>query len=550
MDTSHDRIGSPRHFSEGATGAVIALIRVIELYDPAVAHWAALRVEVTDRLLDQMDEPLPSTDRVEMLAAVALADVDLTISRPADPEAAHEPTRTMLAATLVGRLAGLRNVSTSIAHRRDRWDEMGANIPLGARLIAVTDTLVGNPAAGYVPTWTNARRRVRRNREKSLDPALCDALSRCEFEDIEAAPIPSASIHDRLLTYSEPQPDPGAETATTIRSAVAAAGETSQLMHLFASTAQRTINAAEVLVYQFGETHLDEAPLARATDGQQPFLDDDRLGVLDDFSTQAELRAGIALAPTVDDISNPPTDIDLDNDMIVPLTVGESTWGVLIASRRPDDAPFDAHDLSVLRHVASEAALAASKTNHWAEIEAMALRDQLTGLGNRHGLYRVLDAIFERPPVERLDCALIMCDVDGLKVVNDTLGHQAGDRLLKDAASALRGAIRSPERTTVCRIGGDEFCMVIDGGALLTAHEISDMIERLFARSAGSGPPRSISCGIAFVTEEITNRSALLRAADENQYQTKRARKAQIAEDLAELQAAGTAPPDRRSIRD
>ena len=143
-----------------------------------------------------------------------------------------------------------------------------------------------------------------------------------------------------------------------------------------------------------------------------------------------------------------------------------------------------------------------------------------------------------------------MCDVDGLKVVNDSLGHQEGDRLLMDAAGALRGAVRDPHRTTVCRIGGDEFCMVIDGGALLTAHEISDTIERLFARSGGAGKTRSISCGIAFGTEEITSRSALLRAADQNQYETKRTRKASRGEQV-ETAGGGDRPvTDRRAIRD
>ena len=91
---------------------------------------------------------------------------------------------------------------------------------------------------------------------------------------------------------------------------------------------------------------------------------------------------------------------------------------------------------------------------------------------------------------------------------------------------------------------------MIDGGGLLTAHDVSDMIERLFARSAGSGPPRSISCGIAFASEDIESRSALLRAADENQYQTKRARKAARAELIEQVTAQTTTAVERRAIRD
>ncbi|RZV48024.1 MAG: sensor domain-containing diguanylate cyclase, partial [Acidimicrobiales bacterium] len=227
--------------------------------------------------------------------------------------------------------------------------------------------------------------------------------------------------------------------------------------------------------------------------------------------------------------------------------VDDETWGELSAARRIDQPAFDDHDVSILRHIATETASALTNTERWAEIEKMALRDQLTGLANRHVLYAVLDEIFRRDPVDRQDCAVIMCDVDGLKIVNDGLGHEAGDRLLIDAAASLRSAIRDPERSTICRIGGDEFCVVIDGGALLTAHEVSDTIERLFARSGGPNETRSISCGIAFASADVPTRSDLLRAADENQYQTKRARRAARGEPIAD---AVRHDGDRRAIRD
>lgn len=550
---SDDSPPATRGLTDAAVGAVVALVRVVELYDPAVAHRAALRAIVTDRLLREQTDHANETI-IEAVATAALADVDLTVSRPADPEAAHEPTRTLLGATMVGRLPGLRNVSHAIEVRRERWDSSPVELPVAARAVAVVDALVGNPAAGFVPTWDHALRRVRRNRGGALDPALCDALIRCDLNDIGAPPIPSAAVLDLLeATTPEDTPIDGTKTATTIRTAVVAAGQTTQLMTLFAETAQRTIEAAEVLVLQLTETQLERDPVARATDGQHLDLPPGRLDELAEFSVQAELRAGITITKLGGDDAVDDDDDEgpvLSHDVAIPVLTGDDAWGVIVASRRRDEPAFDEHDISVLRHIASEMAIAATSTSHWAEIERMALRDQLTGLANRHELYRVLDAIFERPALERVDTALIMCDVDGLKIVNDTLGHQAGDRLLTDAAAALRGAIRDPERTTVCRIGGDEFCMVIDGGALLTAHEVSDMIERLFARSAGSGPPRSISCGIAFANEEIESRSALLRAADENQYQTKRARKASIERELAKAEIAAGQQVDRRAIRD
>ena len=557
MTNSYEPTDSTAEFSDAAVGAVVALVRVVELYDPAVAHRAALRAIVADRIIERAvlgGESLHGMQPADAIAAAALADIDLAVSRPVDPEAAHEPTRSMLGSTIVSRLPGLRNASTAIANRRQRWDEAGQDDPsMAAQIVATTDCLIGNPAAGFVPTWDYALRRIRRNRGALLDPDLCDLLALCELDDIEAPPIPSAAILDLLQKHVVGNTQvTGSDTATTIRTAVAAAGEASRLMTLFAQTAQRTISAAEVLIWPFAETQLTDEPIARAVDGQSPALPDYRFDELRDFSMQAELRAGVtvALASLGNGEAVSEQAALTSTAVAVPIMTNDETWGIVVASRRDDEPHFDEHDLSIIRHIASEAAAAVTSTAHWAEIEHMALRDQLTGLANRHELYRVLDEIFERPPLERLDTALIMCDVDGLKVVNDTQGHQAGDRLLADAAAALRGAIRDPERTTVCRIGGDEFCMVIDGGGLLTAHEVSDMIERLFARSAGSGTPRSISCGIAFAGEDIESRSALLRAADENQYQTKRARKALIEEQLEKLETTSDPPSDRRAIRD
>ena len=568
-----------------AVGAVVALVRVAELYDPAVAHRAALRAIVAERLYAEyqtrtgatLDAALPHGSMI--VASAALSDVDLIISRPDDPEGANEPTRPLLGATLVGSLGGLTNIATAIEHHRERWDGTGIpsglrglSIPLTARITAVADAIVGNPTAGFVPSWHHARRRVSRLKGESLDPSLCDVIEHINLDDIVAPPVPSSTIAALLTkarttpaspTPDDPTPDDPAPavnlaslaTSTTIRNAVAAAGNTSELLNVIASNTLGAVGAAEVLVLRSSSTQLVADPVARVVDGGQPALDPSRLDDLYEFSTQAELRTGVTLARDTAAAPNAADATSEIDEIIAPIMVGTEIWGALVATRRRTAHRFTPADVALLANIAVETADAIASTTHWAEMERMALRDQLTGLGNRHELYRVLDEIFLQPPTKRVDTALIMCDVDGLKIVNDTLGHHAGDRLLIDAAAALKGAVRDSERTTVCRIGGDEFCMVINGGALLTAHDISDTIERLFARSAGSGPARSISCGIAFADDTVESRSALLRAADENQYQTKRARKtverAAIGDPDILARDAGTPDTgDRRAIRD
>jgi len=115
-----------------------------------------------------------------------------------------------------------------------------------------------------------------------------------------------------------------------------------------------------------------------------------------------------------------------------------------------------------------------------------------------------------------------MCDVDGLKTVNDTLGHSAGDQLLVAAGQSLRTAADTVTNTTVCRIGGDEFCVVLDGGGMLSSHSVMDLALELFKKS---GPNRSMSSGVALATTEVQSPNELLRRADVAQYEQKRIRK-------------------------
>ena len=532
----------PAPLSEEARGAVVALIRVIELYDPAVAHRAVLRATVASRLIGDLDTAIPPS---LFVATAALADVDLTITRPLDPESSNDPSRTLLADTILGRLPGLSDVAVAVATHRERWDGKGVDalsgeqIPLPARVQAAADVLVANPAAGFLPGWEHGYKRLAAAAGSVVDPHLAQLIAKLDLEDLEAPLIPSSSIQ-ALLEADQSAIAEQIGEASTITTAIAAAGEVDDVLTLFARTARDAVAAQDVVIINSAGTGFAEEPSAQAT--RNNALPSGPTYALD-FAEQAELQAGVALETSTHDN-------DRVDTILAPIMADERCLGVMIARRGPEESAFGASELGALRHVANEAGSAIASSGHWAQMQQMALCDQLTGLANRHELYRVLDAIFERDPIDRVDTALIMCDVDGLKVVNDSLGHQEGDRLLMDAAGALRGAVRDPHRTTVCRIGGDEFCMVIDGGALLTAHEISDTIERLFARSGGAGKTRSISCGIAFGTEEITSRSALLRAADQNQYETKRTRKASRGEQV-ETAGGGDRPvTDRRAIRD
>jgi diguanylate cyclase (GGDEF)-like protein len=96
------------------------------------------------------------------------------------------------------------------------------------------------------------------------------------------------------------------------------------------------------------------------------------------------------------------------------------------------------------------------------EADGLAMRDELTGLDNRRGL----EAKLEARVAQRRPFSLLVLDLNGFKAVNDSLGHMAGDQLLKQFGSELRSAVRSTD--LVGRWGGDEFVVVIDGNQAAT----------------------------------------------------------------------------------
>src|SRR5205814_539514 len=104
----------------------------------------------------------------------------------------------------------------------------------------------------------------------------------------------------------------------------------------------------------------------------------------------------------------------------------------------------------------------------------------LLRLGNDPATLRYLD---RQGINSEIAAPIIMCDVDELKIVNDTLGHAVGDRVLLDTANALRSAVAGLEAVTICRIGGDEFCVVLERGGLLHAQAVADRVAQIVARA-------------------------------------------------------------------
>ncbi len=155
--------------------------------------------------------------------------------------------------------------------------------------------------------------------------------------------------------------------------------------------------------------------------------------------------------------------------------------------------------------------------------------DSLTGLANRALLLeRLQRAVAQSRRRASPSFAVMMIDLDHFKVVNDTLGHAAGDALLAGVAGRLRGCLR--EVDTAARIGGDEFAILLDGvTSLADATCTADRIQQALARPFdvdGTPITASASIGIALMDQTYERGGDLLRDADAAMYRAKEAGRA------------------------
>lgn len=155
-------------------------------------------------------------------------------------------------------------------------------------------------------------------------------------------------------------------------------------------------------------------------------------------------------------------------------------------------------------------------------LEYQAYHDELTGLGNRNRLNEELTRRVKNAE-NAAEWAVVELDLDNFKHVNDTLGHNAGDELLKGISQRLRVAIRSFD--TVCRLGGDEFVIVLD--KVVSRDDIQTAMNKLFsvmAQPIDVGDRKlavNVSAGICHVTKPYFDGYDVLKAADIALYEAK-----------------------------
>ncbi|WP_325346042.1 GGDEF domain-containing protein [Xylophilus sp.] len=156
-----------------------------------------------------------------------------------------------------------------------------------------------------------------------------------------------------------------------------------------------------------------------------------------------------------------------------------------------------------------------------AEFQYLARHDTLTGVLNRGALMDVFEAAVERARRQRTALSVLLLDLDHFKAVNDTHGHQAGDRVLQDFVAQLQGMLRAPD--TLGRYGGEEFVVLLPGTELRTALGVAERIRSGIETSPGM-LRYTVSIGVTELRRTPgETMDTLLARADQALYEAKRA---------------------------
>jgi diguanylate cyclase (GGDEF)-like protein len=209
--------------------------------------------------------------------------------------------------------------------------------------------------------------------------------------------------------------------------------------------------------------------------------------------------------------------------LIVPLVEGERRVGVIWVDDPRDRLLPTRARLQALRLFANQAAAALRAADQTVRLRHEATHDPLTGLPNRRAFRRRLAR--EIDGGDRF--ALVLCDMDNLKLVNDTHGHELGDRALQMLAEALSGELRRSDEAY--RIGGDEFGIVLPGASQLDAERVMRRLrEAVGLGMLATGDRIEASFGVA-VHQRGDDALRLVRRADEALYSAKRRREESVA---------------------
>ncbi|MEU3423825.1 MULTISPECIES: diguanylate cyclase domain-containing protein [Streptomyces] len=207
--------------------------------------------------------------------------------------------------------------------------------------------------------------------------------------------------------------------------------------------------------------------------------------------------------------------------VVAPVVLHGRAWGEVYVARAVGAPVFGRADADFATVLAAVVAAGLAQTERLEEARRLAYTDALTGLANRRAVDTHLDEALERHRVDGAVVSLVVCDLNGLKRVNDTKGHAVGDRLLERFGSVLSLCGAMVPGALAARLGGDEFCLLAVGP---TADDVVKAADELCRRAGELELGEGVACGVASTEDPIgpvADARRLFRLADAAQYRAK-----------------------------
>ena len=530
---------------EAAAGqALLAALNARENY--TAAHSEAvleLALEVASELgMDAEDST--AVGQVALLHDIGKVGVpDAILQKPgrlSGPEWDIMREHPSIGAEIVGAIGSLSHLASSVRAEHERWDGdgypdglAGEVVPLASRICFVCDAwhaMTSDRPYRRALTTEQARIEIESHAGTQFCPMTVAALIRVLDREGTVGEAPAETITARSpLPRVRPDRPLEAELRAliTISSAVAGAHRFEEVLDAVGEQACGVLRAAGISISRWEPEHdcmrtLSNTGELNPGEEERPEEEAWALTALDRILVERGEPYVIAL----EHVDLPAEERDFlerigrGSALAAPIRFADGVWGVLEAYSPLGAPPFTASHVRFAEALCAQVATAIGRAELFSRLESLAYQDPLTRLPNRRGLDERLEEAVARALGTGGDLALLFCDLDGLKDVNDNFGHDAGDRALQNAGRALAEAAEAFPGSFTSRLGGDEFCVLMEGYGSDAARALArDAAQRL---AAAPNEPLTFSCGVACLDDEHRRPADLFRAADAAQYAAKR----------------------------
>jgi diguanylate cyclase (GGDEF)-like protein/putative nucleotidyltransferase with HDIG domain len=466
----------------------------------------------------------------------------------------------VVGAEILQRVAFPYPVAPVVRSHHERWDGTGypdglkgEEIPRGARVLSAVDcldALASHRQYRNALPLDEAMAEVVRLAGTWFDPRIVDVLKR-RYRELEAMAQSSETSEEPGLSvqvrperkvapaagYEQPAAAPASET--DFLSSIASARQEAQTMFELSQDLGNSLSLGETLsVLSVRLRRLvpyDSMVVFLQKEGclVPELVSGDNFRLLSSLNIKvgeglcgwvAENRKPILNGnPEVEAgyVADPAKFTTQRSALAVPLDGLNGIVGVLAMYRAERDA-FTADHLRILLAVSSKIALSIENALKYQQAESSAVTDYLTGLPNARSLYVHLARELSRCRRTGTSLAVMVCDLDNFKQINDLYGHLEGDNLLKDFALHLKDNCRGYDY--VARMGGDEFVIVAPGMQPEAAVEKASRLNQLAIEAGRKIAGRnlvSMSVGTAFCPQDGFDVEQLLAEADRRMYSMK-----------------------------